>query len=133
MRNTVRLPMRSASGPARKMDRVADRVCEDTVHPSSKSVSAKWSLTNTTAPVNSEPSKPSSSPLRAMIRIVPMERGAPKLLPRRGHRVALDQLRFEQLLDVLLLLVDVFEHPARGHGAHVGDRVVDRGELRVDV
>src|SRR5689334_18332264 len=118
-RSTVRRPMRSAIGPARKMDSVALRVCEDTVHPSCRSLSANLPFTKTTAPVNSEPSKPIRKPLSAMISIVPSAPLGP------GNGVSLHQSRLEHLLHVLRLVVDVLEYPARRHGAHVGDRIVD--------
>src|SRR5690349_21700554 len=104
--------MRSASGPARKMASVALSVCEDTVQPSCRSVRPNVCFTNTTAPVNSEPSKPRRKPLSAMISIVPI---APSGF---ANGIALHQLGLEHLLHVLRLIVDVLEHPARRHGGH---------------
>src|SRR3954465_9807611 len=129
MRSTVRRPTRSASGPARKMAIVALNVCEDTVQPSCKSLSANCALTNSTAPVNSDPSKPMRKPLSAMIRIVPVAEPMSDL----GHGVPFDESGLEDLLHFLRLLVHVLENPARRHHAHVCDGIVDGGQLGINI
>jgi hypothetical protein len=74
-RKTVRRPKRSASGPATTIASVAVSVCDVTAHPISKLESANFDSMKITAPVNSDPSKPTRKPESATISIVLIARG----------------------------------------------------------